>query len=127
MASNSVGFNPICKQKLSSLVANHGIAISLITRAHGFFIAISSGILWSVNSLSLLSPLAGKRLQLVIQSGMAVVLVEGEDQLDALIRQGNISDPTTPSTSGTAPSYDFNFFGSLIALGTMLNALVVFS
>lgn len=75
----------------------------------------------------LYSPLADKRLRLVIQSGMAVVLVEGEDQLDALIRQGNSSDPTTPSTSGTAPSYIFNISGSLIALGTMLNALVVFS
>lgn len=75
---------------------------------------------------SLLSPLAEKRLRLVIQSGMAVVLVEGEDQLDALIRQGNSPDPTTPLKSGTAPSYIFNFSGSLIVLGTMLNALVAF-
>ncbi len=59
---------------------------------------------------------------------MAVILVEGEDQLDALIRQGNNnSDPTRPSTSGTAPSYILNFSGSFIALGTMLNALAVFS
>jgi hypothetical protein len=58
---------------------------------------------------------------------MALVLVEGEDQLDSLIRQGNNSDPTTPAISGTAPSYIANFFGILVALGTVLNALVVFS
>lgn len=71
--------------------------------------------------------IGGHTLTVGYKSGMAVVLVEGEDQLDALIRQGNSSDPTTPSTSGTAPSYSFNFFGSLTALGTMLNALVMFS
>ncbi|CEL09497.1 hypothetical protein ASPCAL12632 [Aspergillus calidoustus] len=65
-------------------------------------------------------------IQWHIVSGMAVVLVEGEDQLDALIRQGNSPDPTTPLKSGTAPSYIVNFFGSLIVLGTMLNALVAF-
>ncbi|CEL10666.1 hypothetical protein ASPCAL15095 [Aspergillus calidoustus] len=68
-------------------------------------------------------------IQWHIVSGMALVLVEGEDQLGALIRQGNgsIPDSTTPITSSTAPSYTFNSSGPWIAFGIMLNALVAFS